>query len=96
MEGTPWEGPFFVGGVEGNGVMFRVLREFYSFCPSWIVGDCHCLYPSEIPPAGAPFGGSTARRFWACTVRPFALPRRSAQDDTEGYSGRVLYNSHPS
>ena len=31
---------------------------------------------------------------WSCS--PLPLPRRSAQDDTEGYSVRGIYNSHSS
>ena len=48
----------------------------------------------EGTPAGAPPGFDYAAVL-RCYVRPFALLRRSAQDDTEGYSGRETYNSHP-
>ena len=67
----------------------------FFFCPSWIVGDWLTPYSSEIPPAGAPAGFDYAV-VGGCCARRFASPRRSAQDDTVGYSGRVMYNSHPS
>ena len=44
----------------------------------------HCLCRSEIPPAGAPPGFDYAAIF-LCSVRTFARPRRSAQDDTVGW-----------
>ena len=57
--------------------------------------NCHCLCRSEIPPAGAPAGFDCAALFLCCARRR-ACPRRSAQDDTEGCSGREMYNSHSS
>ena len=59
------------------------------FYPSWVVSNRHCLYCSEIPPAGAPPGFDCAAVLGG-HVCPFSRPRRSAQDDTEGYSGREL------
>ena len=44
----------------------------------------------------APLRGSTARRGRACSVRPLARLRRSAQDDTVGGSSLDSFFSCPS
>ena len=49
----------------------------------------------EVPPAGAPAGFDYAAVL-RCYVRPFALFRRSAQDDTVGYFERGMYIFCPS